>query len=213
MPMNRWLKKYTKLEHLEPTFRALQLHLGDPKEWDDKNDSECIRIYSERFPEHEIRGTCLTEASDRFHFWHVFGERENGVCLWFERDSLIDDIKQDGSLLADKVRYRLPAELSQLELRLIPFAKRKQYRDECEFRVLRIHTNPGIDADKFSFSANSLKRIYLNPWLSPKEVKREKDRISGLLKDHLKHVRVMQNRSLKQKAWIDAVSARVGTNH
>ncbi|WP_146193161.1 hypothetical protein [Maritimibacter sp. 55A14] len=212
MPKERWLKKYTKLKHLEAVLKGQQLHLGNPREWEDKNDSECIRIYSDKFLKFEVRGTCLTGAADRFHFWHIFGGRKRGVCLWFERDSLIKDIKGDASLVADKVRYRMPAGLSQLESGLIPFAKREQYRDECEFRVLRLSTPQGMPTDKFSFSANSLKRIYLNPWLSPKEVEREKVRISGLMNDQLKHVCVMQNRSLKQKAWIDAVSDAVGTD-
>jgi len=167
MSKKHWLKKYMKLENLERTLKEKQLHLGNPTvDWDDKNDSECIRIYSAKKSQgFEILGTCLTEAADRFHFWHIFGDKEKGVCLWFEKESLIKDIMTDGSLVANKVEYRRAEQLSKLKADLLPFVKREQYRDECEFRVLRVRAAQKLPTDKFSFSANSLKRIYLNSWL------------------------------------------------
>ena len=207
MSKKHWLKKYTKLEYLHATLQQRQLYLGYPKEWDDKNDSECIRLYSATSDGFEIRATCLTEAADRFHFWHVFGEREKGVCLWFDKNSLLNDIKNDASLVANEVQYPTCRKLSQIEPHLIPFIKREQYQDEREFRVLRVKAAHNTAADKFSFSARSLRRVYLNPWLSSKTVEQEKSKIAGMLKNGLKHVEVLQNRSLRHDDWIAAVSS------
>jgi hypothetical protein len=123
MSKSRWIKKYTKLEHLDGILQHRYLHLGPPQEWDDKNDSECIRLFSAVRGGFEIRATCLTEAVDRFHFWHVFGEREKGVCLWFDKVDLLSDVDQDASLVAGKVQYRTLQNLGTFEPRLLPFLK------------------------------------------------------------------------------------------
>ncbi|OWY04617.1 hypothetical protein B6V75_00215 [Thioclava sp. F1Mire-8] len=202
----RWLKKYTKIKYLEGILRERQLHLSSPSEWDDKNDSMVVKLYSNKFLSFDAVGTCLTGAPDRFHFWHIFGEREQGVCLWFERKALVNDIKGDTTLSSGEVLYRLPEDVRFLEDDQIPFAKREQYQDECEFRVLRTKKPKHMAFDKFSFSALSLQRIYLNPWLSRSEVTRQKRKISDLLKDDLAHVKVWQNRTLRKRKWIDAVA-------
>lgn len=213
MSNKQWLKKYTKLEYLEQTLKKKQLHLGDPTKWPDKNDSTGIQRYSKEFCDFDILGTCLTQARDRFHFWHIFGEKEHGVCLWFDRNCLIEDIKVDSSLVARKVQYRMPNELKKLTVDQLPFAKRKQYRDECEFRVLRQSATQIVPDDKFLFSADSLKRIYLNPWLSPEKVDQETQKIEKLRNNGLEHVEVKQNRTLENKEWIDAICDLVKRGH
>ncbi len=207
MKKNQWLKKYTKIEYLHEILETKQLHLGDPASWDDQNDWEAIRLYSTRLDGFDIRATCLTQASDRFHFWHIFGERECGVCLWFEQDALVSDIEKDASLIADVVRYPNNKRLRETTLEKVPFTKREQYRDELEFRILRIASPSGIAPEKFKFSAPSLRKIYLNPWLSAKSVVSHKRRFRQQLKGDLVHVELYQNRSLRRMGWINALSA------
>lgn len=206
MPHKQWLKKYTKLDYLEGILRNRHLHLGNPSDWDDKNDSEGIRLFSAGHSDFKVLSTCLTEAADRFHFWHVFGEREKGVCLWFDKERLIHDIQTDSSLIADSVLYRTPKEVAQLSANQIPFAKREQYRDESEFRVLRVQKASNTPIDKFLFSQDSLRRIYLNPWLSNNEADLAKAWITDTLEDEFGHVEVLQNRTLGSKRWLDAIS-------
>lgn len=200
----RWLKKYTKLEHLPSIIKEKQLHLGNPKDWEDKNDGELVRLYSEASGTFEMRATCLTGAADRYHFWEIFGKREQGVCIWFDRAELLRDIREDQSLVAKNAKYIQPARLSKTERALIPFAKREQYADEREFRVLRVKPAANTEADKFRFSASSLKRIYLNPWLSAPLVEQEKAKLSHLLSSDYEHVEVRQNRALRKSDWINA---------
>ena len=208
-----WLKKYTRLEHLKGILQERQLYLGDPKDWEDRNDSEVIRLSSTTFGGFNLRATCLTEAVDRYHFWHIFGGREHGVCLWFEKYSLLNDVENDPSLIADLVQYRNARDLSRLEPKSIPFTKRDQYSDEREFRILRVERARNVVSEKFAFSAHSLRRIYLNPWLSFAAAKRKKAEISSWLGRDLEHVHVYQNRSLRQKSWIDAAAIAVGARH
>lgn len=207
-----WLKKYTKLRHLQPMLENRQLHLGAPEGWDDKNDSELIQLYSKASGGFVVRVNCLTMAQDRFHFWDVFGERENGVCLWFDKVGLLADIQKDQSLVANNVQYKLPSELCKLEPKYVPFAKRKQYQDEDEFRVLRVKPAEHMALDKFEFSASSLRKIYLNPWLKNSEVVFQKGYIGNMLGNELGHVEILQNRTLRKQDWIDAAKQALKTD-
>ena len=208
----QWLKKYTKLEYLQLILKERQLHLGDPKDWLDKNDSKLIQLYSGASGAFEMRATCLAEAADRFHFWAIFGECEKGVCLWFDKASLLGDIRKDQSLIAENVQYLSSDGLRKLERRFVPFAKREQYQDEREFRVLRVKPTQHVAADKFEFSAFSLRRIYLNPWLSRIAAEREKTKISNLLGSEFRHVKVLQNRTLRQNSWIEEAKDALSTS-
>ncbi len=201
---SRWLKKYTKLEHLQSILENNSLHLGKPKRWPDKNDSELIRLYSKESGFFETRATCLTAAADRYHFWVVFGECKHGVCLWFDRERFLKDLEGDETLIANQVQYMTLDELSQVNLDTIPFAKRQQYADEREFRVLRRYPIEGPDKDGVAFSTHSLRKIYLNPWLNGKHVKQKKDWVSAMLTSGYEHVDVLQNRSLRRQRWINA---------
>lgn len=194
----RWLKKYTELRHAENVLTTCTLHLGDPSAWPDKNDAELIKIYAEAVSVPYVRATCLTTAADRFHFWTVFGRQDSGVCFWFEPKSLIADIAKDETLIARQVLYRKPNTLDE-----IPFSKREQYSDEREFRVL-MHARAREELTSFSFSPTSLKRIYLNAWLSPEQLAEERERLMEMLRGHLSHVVIRQSRVIRKRAWIDA---------
>ncbi|KZK92962.1 hypothetical protein PsAD5_03324 [Pseudovibrio sp. Ad5] len=208
MSKGRWLKKYTKIEYLTDILKDKELHLGHPSSWDDKNDSEVIQLYATgRRDDFDIRATCLTQASDRFHFWHIFGERENGVCLWFEKDAFIKDIEEDPSLIASPIQYPNKRDLPQTKPDEVPFTKREQYADEKEFRILRVSSPDGIAHDKFRFSASSLRRIYFNPWLSRERLDSHKRFLKRHLRGDLSDVMLKQNRSLKHQKWINKLSA------
>ena len=192
-----WLKKYTELKHAENILTTCSLHLGNPRCWPDKNESELIKIYETAKDATRVRASCLTGAADRFHFWTVFGNKQKGICFWFDRKSLIADIKKENGLIAQNVRYKKPTTLSE-----IPFSKRAQYSDEKEFRVLT-RQQTGHVPTSFSFAPNTLRRIYLNAWLSNKKLENEKDRIKELLRGNLSHVEIFQSRVVRKKAWIE----------
>ncbi|GIT85022.1 hypothetical protein [Roseobacter sp. OBYS 0001] len=212
MSKPKWLKKYTKLEYLPEILETRQLHLGDPKSWDDQNDAAAILMFSQRQSGFDIRGTCLTAAPDRFHFWHIFGERELGVCLWFDRERIVREFDQDHSLVSGMVRYPTRKDLFQTKPDEIAFTKREQYGDEREFRVLRVSPPVRGEPEKLKFSAYSLRRVYLNPWLSPSSVSLYKKLLRQELTGDLVHVELKQNRSLKKKDWINALAVSAGAN-
>ena len=205
----KWLKKYTKLYYLKEILTDKRLFLGDPKEWPDKNDRHCLLKYAAYADSSEIRATCLNRGSDRYHFWEVYGEKCDGVCLWFHRDQLIGDIKNDTSLRSKNVIYKEHKSVACIDPEDVPFAKRKQYKDEVEFRVIRTRSN---GCYHFDFRPNSLARVYLNPWLEPAEVSHWKREIGRWWGSEYNDLCVKQNRSLDYRKWKDAVTGVLNGN-
>lgn len=206
--MPKWLKKFMRLEHLEATLSGHELYMGDASHWPDKNDAAALELFSRRIGAAAIRVTCLTMATDRFHFWEIYGGREKGVCLWFDYADLVLDIERDPSLQARQIDYYTVAELLQ---RCMPgalaFAKRAQYADEKEFRVLRRHESEEAASVSrgLTFRPESLRRIYLNDWLDSSEFAFEKSRITEWSAGHYDHLKILSNRTLRYSRWIKAL--------
>lgn len=197
-----------RLEHLEATLRNHELYMGDASSWPDKNDAAALELFSRQTGASRIQVTCLTMATDRFHFWEIYGGREKGVCLWFDYASLVSDIERDPSLQGRYVDYYTVAELlQQCEPWVLPFAKRGQYADEREFRVLRQRSSAeATSSDRgLIFRPQSLRRIYLNDWLEPVACDMEKRRIAEWGADQYDHVKILSNRTLRYGRWIRAL--------
>ena len=116
----------------------------------------------------------------------------------------MSDLRKDQTLIVDQVQYMTPKELKDIQLNEIPFAKREQYTDEREVRVIRNYATEGPKKDGFDFSASSLKRIYLNPWLNEKAFKENKAEISAMLKGKYGRVEILQSKTLRHNGWIRA---------
>lgn len=206
--MSKWLKKYMKIEFLESTLKKQALFLGDPSKWIDLNDAAVLNAYKNRKNLSAIRATCLTRAQDRYHFWAIFGEEKKGVCLWFSADKFIEDVRQDRTLQANDVGYyTLPELKSVCDPCHLPFAKRKQYEDEREYRVVREYAfGMSGEVKGVKFRPESLARIYLNSWLNDDEFKKEKSSIERLLTGPYEHVRLHQNKVRDYSPWIHIVN-------
>lgn len=204
--MRRWLKKYMKIEHLEQTLVGKKLHLGNPHDWPDKNDSEVIEMYRTKKNLTDIGATCLTMAPDRNHFWELFGERELGVCLWFDRSLLLKDIEKDHNLRGDFVTYYTTKELAEkCNFADLPFVKRKQYADEQEYRVVReyqLHSD--VEDRGIDFNIQSLKKIYFNCWLEQNAYQLARRKIENLDLWPYDSVVIEQNQTIRFAEWIDA---------
>lgn len=201
----QWLKKYMKLEHLKDTLENKRLFLGDPNSWEDKNDAKLMELFKEARGYAAIRATCLTASDDRYHFWDIFGKKERGVCLWFDRVQLLDDISHDPNLCAGEVQYYMPGSLETKTVDHLPFAKRVQYVDEREFRVLRCYQKGEKVKGALRFRPSSLKRVYLNSWLTRKSGQVEmweskiKDWTRGYSPSH--RICVKRNRVTDYQEW------------
>ncbi|PCI02928.1 MAG: hypothetical protein COB78_11625 [Hyphomicrobiales bacterium] len=204
--VGKWLKKYMEIEYLEKTLENRELFLGKPEDWPDKNDGELIQIYKVKKKLVDIRVTCLTMGPDRFHFWKIFGKGNLGVCLWFDKKELLLDIKTDQNLREGSVCYFTPTQLKKnCSIDGLPFAKREQYSDEKEFRVLREYDEQATgETQGIAFNPNSLKKIYFNSWLSKSECDEKVEKIKSLKENCYKDVEICQNKTLEFQEFINA---------
>lgn len=208
-----WLKKYMKIEHLQDTLKNNELYMGKPENWSDKNDAAALKAFARHKGwSSDIRVTCLTRNSDRYHFWDIYGKCEEGVCLWYDFDKLLLDIKHeytlDPTLGWGPVRYYTVAKLlRKCHASGLALAKRKQYHHENEFRIFRQHS-PSSDehaATHLKFQPESLRRIYLNPWIDTDKFRREKAKIKVWASGRYKDLQILHNQTLKYDKWIRAV--------
>jgi len=128
--------------------------------------------------------------------------------LWYDYDKLFLDIQKDPTLVAGAVKYYTVDDLlKKCQASGLALAKREQYQDEKEFRIFRQHS-PSSDehvARGLKFQPESLRRIYLNPWIDADKFRREKDKIEVWASGRYKDLQILHNQTLKYDKWIRAV--------
>ena len=205
-----WLKKYTSIEHLEDILTKNRLHLANPESWEDKNDIELIKHYRSKMGIKDIRILCMNESADRYHFWKIYGQERQGVCLWFEKLEFTNNLKK---IEYPKTKYRCvsyydPKNPQKIETDDLPFLKRVQYEDEQEFRIISQYDQPLEDEPEFiPFDRYSLKKIYINDWVKGAELDSITTMVKNLTVDytHITDCKIQQNKTLGFDTWITAV--------
>jgi hypothetical protein len=164
------LNRYTTLPVLLDILAKRSLTLLSPSTWEDRNDAYFLEQYKEQKGLLSLLALCFSTADQTFHHWKVFSQGISGVCIEFDRQSLIECIPKR-SFLHRNVVYR---KLTDLERRAphtdeLPFIKRAPYADEREFRIVYQSKTKNVDAIEVSLNKKSIRRITLSPWL-PKTV-------------------------------------------
>jgi hypothetical protein len=162
------LDRYTNLPFLIDILVRKQLTLMNPSFWEDKNDSFYIEQFKVKSKYKTVLALCFAAQTQKFHHWKVFTKGSNGVCIRFNKDKLISELKNnEKNLLAQTVNYRTVAELKKdpPTLSRLPFLKRKAFSDEREFRVIYFDDTNTFDYKQINFSVKCIDAIILNPSL------------------------------------------------
>jgi hypothetical protein len=162
------LDRYTNLPFLIDILVRKKLTLTDPSFWEDKNDSLFIQAFKVKSNYKTVLAMCFAAKSQTFHHWKVFTKESNGVCIRFNKDKLIPELKSNQkSLLTGKVKYRTIATLRKNppETIELPFLKRKAFLDECEYRIIYFDETNAIVCKQIDFSIKCIDAIIFNPWL------------------------------------------------
>lgn len=162
------LRRYTSLSVLIDMIERQSISFMNPSFWDDRNDAFAL----ERFRQIEELGSvlalCLTGAEETYHHWKVFSPGMEGVCIWFDRNALIEGFEEDNDdLLHGDVTYHTIAELKAMHPSpdRIPFLKRVQFADEREYRFLMTEDETHIDRCEQQLDLSLVKRVTLSPWM------------------------------------------------
>jgi hypothetical protein len=160
-----YLRHYTDLSALFYLLTERKLTLLNGERWEDKNDIFFLEEYRKKKELKSVLALCFIRASERFHFWKVFGAGSSGVRIRFRREDLLRAVKRPG-LLTGKVDYLHFNEITKpLAVDRLPFIKRHGFQDEREFRMVyesERHVRSKVD---IPIPLPCIDNIKLTPWL------------------------------------------------
>lgn len=166
----RSFKRYTELPFVLQILQSKTITLLSSASWDDKNDAYYVECYKQKRNLKSVLVLCLTEAFQTYHHWKIFSNGSSGVCIHFKRANFLQWLAETEGLAGGKVIYKnvkqLAAEVEdgKIEIRDIPYIKRKAYRGEEEFRLI-FESKKLKNLEHFKFPISMIERIVINPWL------------------------------------------------
>lgn len=162
-----YLRRYTDLPALLHILASKQITLLDPKTWDDKNDSHFMAIYKEKKKLKSVLALCFSQSPETYHHWRVFSSGPAGVCIVFNRDSLLEDIQRKPQVTAKSMTYLTMTEARKKVFQVdeLPFIKRYGYKPEKEFRAVYTSSNEELPSLNLPIRLTSIRSISLSPWM------------------------------------------------
>ena len=208
------LRRYTNLVETIHLLKTKKIALVDPRTWDDRNDVFYLTQYSE-FVGDPVAALCFCQGSERYHHWRVFASGVGGVCIEFHGDWLIHELTSvHEELLGNEVTYRRFAAVLRERPNMweLPFLKRNGYRDEKEYRIIRLWLladdwgEDGMlvrhkrdEKRQYSIRLGCIKRIVLNPWMPEPFRTSVTETLRAI--EGCENLRVTQSRLINSEAW------------
>lgn len=161
------LRRYTTTPALLRILRKKVITLLDPIKWDDSNDSYSLSVFKEQRNLQTLLALCFTETAETYHHWHVFAGDSSGVCIIFNKDSLLKHFDKSNGFDYGPVDYRTLDDLrnQRPSIAELPFIKRGGYVDECEFRIIYKNRIRQVTSKDVRIPIECIEKIYLNPWM------------------------------------------------
>jgi hypothetical protein len=131
------LRRYTDPSALFYLLAKRKLTLLNPRRWDDNNDSYCLRQYRIKKGLQSVLAVCFVQASERYHFWKVFGAGTSGVRIKFKRAAPLRAADEVPGVKHREVKYLRLAKIKGCpNVDDLPSVKRWGFQDEKEYRVV-----------------------------------------------------------------------------
>ncbi|MBL4808126.1 MAG: DUF2971 domain-containing protein [Rhodobacteraceae bacterium] len=206
------LKKYMKIERLKDALENKRIYLSgqeDQEKWEDGNDRELVNIYRKQKKLSDVRVTCFNAAADKYHFWDIFGGRDKGVCLRFNRRKLLANIKElDGNQKLrgkDVEYYNIKRFEKEGKFENLAFSKRSFYSDENEYRVIcDVSAGGSLSPRYLRFCGDALEQVYFNSWISHSAYTELRAKYLVVLKNaNMGHVTIHRSRVTSYAKWRD----------
>jgi len=163
------LRRYTNLAAAIHLLQTKNITLLNPATWDDTNDAYFMAEYKRYKKAKSVLALCFTMQSETYHHWHVFSNGSDGVCIDFEKDTLLPTFGSGPTIRLGLVRYRKIKELTaskSIDVETLPFLKRLPYEDEREFRVVYVSKSSAVEFKDYPVKVAWIRRITLSPWMS-----------------------------------------------
>lgn len=164
------LRRYTDLGSLLDILKRRAITLLPPSTWDDRNDRLMMETYRKVKGLETLLALCMSKKAETYHHWKVFTDKNNGVCIHFDKVLLIAAMKASG-VVVRPVSYLKFADLQPAKLppSRLPYLKRLAFQDEGEVRAVYENSHKENGLKKVPISLKIIDRVTLNPWM-PKPV-------------------------------------------
>lgn len=160
------LRRYTDMPALLYLLQHKKITLLDPKNWDDTNDSYYLLQYKKKKTLKTVLALCLTEAEETYHHWRIFSHGTAGVCINFNRETLVNTLSVIPGMTLDSVTYCTVNKARKfLNVKKLPFLKRTGFTAEAEFRAVYESKKEIASYFDVKITLDSILKISLSPWL------------------------------------------------
>lgn len=204
-----YLRQYTDLPSLIHLLQSKTLTLLNPNKWDDKNDKLYMRIYKDKKNLASLFALCFTEAPETYHHWKVFASGSSGVCVYFYKTLLLQQLDSVTGIQHRQVMYKKLDALknSPLAIKDLPFLKRYAFRDEKEYRIIFEDLTEKHEFKHFAIDTSCIAQISLSPWLAKPLKKTLINTIKSF--DVSSSFKVIQTTLNENSIWMKAVQNAV----
>lgn len=163
---NGILRRYTSLPSLLCILTKKQLTLLDPSTWDDRNDSYYLNLYTKKRNLKRTLALCLSKKNETYHHWRVFTNKDNGVCIVFDRKELENHLKQNKNVMHGSVNYMPLSKMQEINFTTddMPFLKRYAFADESEYRII-YPSSQDVTFKDINIPLTTIRKISINPWI------------------------------------------------
>ena len=163
------LRRYTNLAATIHLLQTKKITLLDPAAWDDRTDAHFLSLYSNCRGGKPVLALCFCQGPVRYHHWRVYANGMNGVCVEFYRDYLLSELERYEDLLHNEVSYQGRDMFNeQPDIDDLPFLKRLAYKDEREYRIIRVGIEKMAVTHEYAIDLGCIRSVVLSPWM-PKE--------------------------------------------
>ena len=137
-----------------------------PRTWDDRNDRLMMETYRTWGKLETLLALCLTSRGETYHHWKVFTDKNNGVCVHFQRAGF-SKLMRAANVRVRRMKYLKLDQLdaSKLPAKDLPFLKRLAFEDEGEVRAVYENEARETDLKRIDIDFGIIDRITLNPWM------------------------------------------------
>ena len=143
---------------------------------------------------------CFTEVGETYHHWRVFSPGSCGICIRFNKESLLEHLSHKTSIRAGPAQYKMMDHVRTAALSVddLPFLKRYAFRDEREFRLV-YDSKRTLDTKDFSLPLECIDRITINPWVNERLSEAIWETIRGL--EGCENLAVGQSSLINNREW------------
>jgi hypothetical protein len=182
------MESFRRYTNLAATIHLLEnkcITLLNPATWDDKNDAYFMAEFKRYTRSKTVLALCFAECSQTYHHWRVFSHGSDGVCIEFDKQTLLSYIVDVPGIKYGSMNYKKINDIRKIEslnADELPFIKRQPYAHENEFRIIYTDDNHSLEHKEINADISCINRITLSPWMPSilaKSVRRNLKAIAG----------------------------------